>query len=94
MSELDDTTTIETGADDVPVSTPVDASTAPATVITALGFDPATVQAVVLTPGAAVAVAVDYPPVPSSVQATTDEATEAATDDPATPEEGDENAAD
>ncbi|WP_454728979.1 hypothetical protein [Cellulosimicrobium protaetiae] len=40
---------------------PVDPTTPPETVMSALGFDPETVQAVVVTADAVVAVAADYP---------------------------------
>lgn len=42
------------------LATPADRST-PDDAMRALGFDPATVQAVILTPTSAVAIAADYP---------------------------------
>jgi hypothetical protein len=56
--------------------TPVDNTTPPEAVLRALGFDPATVQAVILTPTSVVAVAADYPDPPG-------------TTDPTPPDDGD-----
>jgi len=58
--------------------TPVDNTTAPDVVLRALGFDPAAVQAVILTPTSVVAVAADYPDPPEATTPT----------DPTTPDDG------
>jgi hypothetical protein len=65
--------------------TPVDSSTAPVDVMTALGFDATTVQAIVITPTSVVAVAADYPDPPGATP---------PDDTPTDPEEGVTDAAD
>ncbi len=64
--------------------TPVDNTTPPEAVLRAIGFDPAAVQAVILTPTSVVAVAADYPDPP--------EATPPDDDEPTDPEESDSDA--
>jgi hypothetical protein len=68
--------------------TPVDSTTAPADVMTALGFDATAVQAIVITPTSVVAVAADYPDPPGAPDPTPPD------DDPTDPEEGVTEAAD
>ncbi|MFC8732188.1 hypothetical protein ACFT5B_07000 [Luteimicrobium sp. NPDC057192] len=69
--------------------TPVDNTTPPGDVLRALGFDPAAVQAVILTPTSVVAVAADYPDPPEVTDPTppddsgTPPETEEPTDAPA-----------
>jgi hypothetical protein len=88
----------ETTTDDTPAEgdvvqtvtepTPVDNTTAPDVVLRALGFDPATVQSVVITATSVVAVAADYPDPPGTDPTPPDD------DETTDPEEGDTDATD